>query len=182
MGTHPALVAPDTADSGLTAATASEAEGPPEIGLVLGTMFGSLRTISEFDRRGLTAGPNYTKPMDFANSVLNAAAGQAAIWHRLTGANATVAGGTTAGLQALASAADLVRGGRAEAVLAGGAEELCPETLTGFAQAGLLCREEAPPVPFHAISFWQDQTPRLADCVSVRRQSSVGSVMSVMCR
>ena len=44
-------------------------------GLVLGTMFGSVRTISEFDRRALTAGPQYTKPFDFANSVINAAAG-----------------------------------------------------------------------------------------------------------
>ena len=49
-----------------------------EVGLVLGTMFCSVRTISEFDRRGLTLGPGRVSPMDFANTVINAAAGQAA--------------------------------------------------------------------------------------------------------
>ena len=65
-----------------------------EVGLVLGTMFGSLSTISGFDRRGLTAGPAYVKPFQFANSVINAAAGQTAIWHDLRGVNATISGDT----------------------------------------------------------------------------------------
>ena len=68
-----------------------------DVGLVLGTMFGSIHTISAFDRRALVAGPSYAKPFDFANSVINAAAGQTAIWHALRGINSTVAGGTTAG-------------------------------------------------------------------------------------
>lgn len=122
---------------------------PLPAGLVLGTMFGSVRTISEFDRRALTAGPQYTKPFDFANSVINAAAGQAAIWHGLAGINETVAGGTTAGLGALAHATDLIRSGRAGALLAGGAEELSFEACWGFARAGLLARADAPAVPFH---------------------------------
>jgi 3-oxoacyl-(acyl-carrier-protein) synthase len=114
-------------------------------------MFGSVRTIAEFDRRGLTAGPKYTKPLDFANSVINAAAGQAAIWHGLTGVNATVAGGTTAGLQALAYAADLVATGRADAILAGGADELCFESFLGFARGGFLAGRDGA-VPFHPES------------------------------
>lgn len=113
-----------------------EARAEHELGLALGTMFGSVHTISAFDRRALTAGPNYAKPMDFANSVINAAAGQTAIWHDLRGVNTTLSGGTTAGLQALGYAADLLRAGRAAAVLAGGADELCFESLYGFARAG----------------------------------------------
>lgn len=115
-----------------------EARREHEVGLVLGTMFGSVHTISAFDRRALTAGPNYAKPMDFANSVINAAAGQTAIWHDLRGVNTTLSGGTTAGLQALGYAADLVAGGRAGAVLAGGADELCLESFLGFGRAGWL--------------------------------------------
>ena len=140
-----------------TAGATEESEGgeSPSLpaGLVLGTMFGSVRTISEFDRRALTAGPQYTKPFDFANSVINAAAGQAAIWHGLAGINETVAGGTTAGLGALAHAADLIRAGRAGALLAGGAEELCFEACWGFERAGLLAEDpedEAAAIPFHA--------------------------------
>jgi 3-oxoacyl-[acyl-carrier-protein] synthase II len=112
-------------------------------GLVLGTMFGSLRTISEFDRRALTAGPMYAKPMDFANSVLNAAAGQAAIWHGLDGVNATVSGGPAAGAAALAYAGDLLRCGRARQLLAGGAEELAFESCLGFERAGWLTEAAA---------------------------------------
>lgn len=120
-----------------------------EVGLALGTMFGSVKTIVEFDRRALEAGPQYVKPFDFANSVINAAAGQAAIWRGLRGPNATVAGGTTAGLQALGYGRDLVAAGRAPAVLAGGADELCFESFFGFARSGALARRAEEAVPFH---------------------------------
>jgi len=110
-----------------------------EVGLVLGTMFGSLHTISEFDRRILDAGPAYVSPMDFANTVINAAAGQAAIVHKLRGVNSTISTGPTSGLQAIAYATDLIRSGRAKAVLAGGAEELCFQSFYNFDRAGLLC-------------------------------------------
>lgn len=123
------------ADCGLS----TEERQRTPVGLVAGTLFGGLRTISEFDRRQLEAGPNYVKPLDFANSVINAAAGQAAIWHRLAGVNTTIAGGPTAGLQAILYAADLVRAGRADAILAGGFEELSPEGQLSFSRAGLLC-------------------------------------------
>jgi 3-oxoacyl-[acyl-carrier-protein] synthase II len=121
------------ADSRLLAGAAAE------VGLVVGTTFCSLRTIAEFDRRGLRLGPSHASPLDFANSVINAAAGQAAIWHGLRGVNSTVAGGEASGLLAIAQAAELVRAGRADAVLAGGAEELCFESFFGYYRAGRLC-------------------------------------------
>ncbi len=125
-----------------------------EAGLVLGTMFGSIHTISEFDRRAVVAGPNYAKPMDFANSVINAAAGQMAIWHNLRGVNATIAGGITSGLEAIAYASDLIRTGRATVLLAGGVDELCFESLYGFHKAGWLCGSNNGgaeyPIPFDA--------------------------------
>ena len=125
-----------------------------EVGVVLGTMFCSVHTISEFDRRGLVLGTKYVSPMDFANTVINAAAGQVAIWHGLRGVNSTIAGGITSGLQAIAYGTELIRGGQATAILAGGAEELCFESFYGFERAGLLCasgngRSECP-IPFDA--------------------------------
>jgi len=119
-----------------------------EVGLVLGTMYCSVHTISEFDRRGLQLGPSHASPMDFANSVINAAAGQAAIWHHLWGVNSTVSAGEASGLLAIASAADLIRGGRAAALLAGGAEELCYESYLAFHRAGRLAGPGGHPVPF----------------------------------
>lgn len=138
------------ASGGLDAAAIAERE----VGLVLGTLFGSVSTIASFDRRGMEAGPKYVKPLDFANSVINAAAGQAAIWHDLRGVSSTVTGGATAALQAMAQALDLIRDGRAQVLLAGGAEELSFEGLLGFSRAGWLAEPvgEGPPAsePFGA--------------------------------
>lgn len=121
-------------DSGLGA----EARGKLDIGLALGTQYGSVHTITAFDRRALEAGPKYVKPFDFANSVINAAAGQTAIWHGLRGVNSTIAGGPMASLQALGYAADAIRQGRAEIMLAGGAEELCFESAFAYQRSGAL--------------------------------------------
>lgn len=109
-----------------------------EVGLVLGTMFGSVHTISKFDRQALVQGPSCASPMDFANTVINAAAGQTAIWHNLSGINSTLACGSTSGLAALGYASDLIRNGQQKAILAGGADEFCFESFRGFDQAGLL--------------------------------------------
>lgn len=148
------------ADSGWAAGGQLRQTGTPggaaaEVGLVVGTTFCSVRTIAEFDRRALRLGPTHASPLDFANSVINAATGQAAIWHGLRGVNSTLAGGEASGLQAIAQAAELVRAGRADAVLAGGAEELCFESFLGYYRAGRLCgaldRGSAErPVPFDA--------------------------------
>jgi 3-oxoacyl-[acyl-carrier-protein] synthase II len=125
-----------------------------EVGIALGTMFCSVHTISEFDRRGLILGSKYVSPIDFANTVINAAAGQVAIWHDLRGVNSTIAGGITSGLQAIAYGTELIRSGQATAILAGGAEELCYESFYGFERTGLLCASGAGlgecPIPFDA--------------------------------
>ncbi len=135
-------------DSGWT----EELRNAHEVGLIVGTMFCSVHTISEFDRQGVMLGQRFASPMDFANTVINAAAGQTAIWHRLRGINSTVAGGVTAGLQAINYASDLIRSSQANTLLVGGVEELCYETLLGFDKSGLLCGTDsgdgAFPVPF----------------------------------
>ena len=132
------------AASATPAVPAASAVPAADIGLVLGTTFCSVRTIAEFDRRGLRLGPTHASPLDFANSVINAAAGQAAIWHGLRGVNSTLAAGEASGLQAIAQAVELVRTGRADAVLAGGAEELCFESFFGYHRAGRLCGSRRP--------------------------------------
>jgi len=145
-----AIVAAQRAIAACSLATAA----PPELGLVLGTMFSGAHTIGEFDRRALTCGPEFASPLDFANTVLNAAAGQTAIRLALRGINSTIAGGHASGLQAIGYATDLVAADRAGALLAGGAEELCLESYVGFCRSGVLCgtngRPGHVPVPFDA--------------------------------
>jgi len=130
---------------------AAELRNDRDVGIVLGTMFGSLLTIAEFDRRALQAGVAYASPINFSNTVINAAAGQTAILHNLRGVNTTVCVGGASGLQAVAHATDLVRGGRSDALLAGGADELCFESFYAFRRAGLLCGDGGDfPFPFDA--------------------------------
>jgi 3-oxoacyl-[acyl-carrier-protein] synthase II len=124
------------------------------LGLVMGTMLSGVHTIGEFDRRAQKAGPEYASALDFSNTVLNAAAGQVAIWQQLRGINSTTAGGAASGVQALAYAAQLVQTGRADVLVAGGAEELSFESFFGFSRAGWLAYQpdgtECRAVPFDA--------------------------------
>ncbi|WP_327258008.1 beta-ketoacyl synthase N-terminal-like domain-containing protein [Streptomyces sp. NBC_01244] len=101
---------------------------PDDIGMVLGTGHGSVQSIMDFTRSSLTAEkPIHVDPAHFPNTVMNKAAGQSAIWHRLRGPNTTVAGGAVTGLLALNYAARLLRQGHCEAVLCGAVEEFSAE-------------------------------------------------------
>jgi 3-oxoacyl-[acyl-carrier-protein] synthase II len=112
-------------------------QGDPGLGLVCGTMFGSVHSITSFDWSGLTEGVTLVNPMEFPNTVINSPAGQAAIKYKLRGVNSTVCCGLSSGLQAIHYAAEFLRFGRARVLLAGGVEELCQESLGGFQKTGI---------------------------------------------
>ena len=114
------------------------AEADPALGLVCGTMLGSVHSITSFDWSGLEDGPTLVNPMDFPNTVINSAAGQTAIKFKLGGINTTICCGLASGLYALQYASDFLRLGRARALLAGGVEELSEEAYTGYCKNGLL--------------------------------------------
>ena len=124
--------------SGLAAQNGTEGEAPPDLGIVNGTMFGSVHSIASFDLSGLVDTPRLVNPMAFPNTVINSPAGQAAIKHHLCGINSTVTAGLASGLYAIQYASDMLRLGRASALLAGGAEESCQESFLGFLKNGLL--------------------------------------------
>ncbi len=111
-----------------------------DVGMFVGTMFSSAATISRFDCQALRDGPASASPFDFANTVINAPSGQAAIWHGLRGVNKTVATGGSSGLEAIGSAAEAVGTGLARCVLAGGVEELSTEAAQGVSQSGSALR------------------------------------------
>lgn len=95
-----------------------------QTGLALGTSTGSAQSIMSFTRDSLTGSkPYFVDPARFPNTVMNCAAGQSAIWHRLKGPNTTVAGGRATGLLALRYALRLQRAGRAQTFLCGAVEE-----------------------------------------------------------
>jgi 3-oxoacyl-(acyl-carrier-protein) synthase len=113
------------ADAGLRR-SGDQAGGTPEprLGVVLGTAFGCFLTNAEFEARFAEGGPAAASPRLFAATVSNAAAGELGIAYRLGGPGITLTAGAAAGLSALGHAADLLREGRADALLAGGVDAL----------------------------------------------------------
>ncbi|HWR58466.1 MAG TPA: beta-ketoacyl-[acyl-carrier-protein] synthase family protein [Thermodesulfovibrionales bacterium] len=105
-------------------------------GVAIGTTFGSLHSISQFDRVGLLEGPRFVNPSHFPNTVINSPASQVSIRFRIRGFNTTISTGFCASLDAMSYAADFIKLGRADVVLAGGVEELCEETFLAFHTMG----------------------------------------------
>lgn len=113
-------------------------ENTHSIGISIGTTFGSLHSISQFDREGLIEGPRYVNPSHFPNTVINSPASQVSIRFKIKGFNTTISTGFCAGLDAFSYASDFIMLNRANVVLAGGVEELCEETFFGFHNLGYL--------------------------------------------
>jgi len=107
-------------------------------GVSIGTTFGSLHSISQFDRTGLIEGPRLVNPSHFPNTVINSPASHVSIRFKIKGFNTTISTGFCASLDAVSYAADFIKLNRADVVLAGGVEELCEETFLGFHKLGCL--------------------------------------------
>ena len=113
-------------------------ENTHSTGVAIGTTFGSLHSISQFDRQGLLEGPRYVNPSHFPNTVINSPASRVSIRLQIKGFNTTISTGFCASLDAVCYASDFIKLGRASTVLAGGVEELCEETFLGFHRLGCL--------------------------------------------
>lgn len=107
-------------------------------GVSIGTTFGSLHSISQFDRIGLIEGPRFVNPSHFPNTVINSPASQISIRFNIKGFNTTISTGFCSSLDAISYGVDFIRMNRARVVLAGGVEELCEETFMGFHILGCL--------------------------------------------
>ena len=97
-----------------------------EVGLVLGTEFGDLRSTVEFADGYLMSGPSGLSALIFPNTVMNTMAAATTI---ATGARAlslTLNAPTVAGELAIARGAAAIASGRARAVLAGGVDQIDP--------------------------------------------------------
>lgn len=106
------------------AALALPLAAPERVGLVLGTGLGCLLSDAEFYDKVVAHGAASASPRVFAYTVSSAAAGEVSIALGIHGPNTTLHMGMAAGAGALGCATDLVRAGRADVVLAGGADAL----------------------------------------------------------
>ena len=107
-------------DAGIAGDDARDAH----FGVVVGSAFGDINDTLEYLTRLANKGPSLVSPMMFPNLVLNAPASYTALEVGCTGANFTVAQGEISGELAISLGCDLIRGGRADIVLAGGGDQL----------------------------------------------------------
>lgn len=109
-----------------------------EIGVVIGTVFGSLSSIMRFIQVNLIEGPNCVSPIDFPNILANSAASQIAIQYGIEGINTTLSTGFASSLDAIGYATHMIKNKRIRAVLSGGSEELSKEIYQNFYKLKLL--------------------------------------------
>jgi 3-oxoacyl-[acyl-carrier-protein] synthase II len=123
---------------------AVKADNQDRVGIVIGTGHGPLESCRRFFSpiaERLNRRPN---PALFPNTVMNAGAGLAAAQLRVKGPNMLVSSGQASGLAALCIAYDLVRSGIADAVIAGGVEELERSLLEGYAATRRVAPHDGP--------------------------------------
>ncbi len=111
---------------------------PERVGLLFGTGLGCLLSDAEFFDKIVAQGPAAASPRVFAYTVSSAAAGEVSIALGVHGPNATLHMGLAAGAGALGQAADLIRTGRADVVLAGGADAHDAPLAAALRDMGLL--------------------------------------------
>ncbi|MEP6592043.1 MAG: beta-ketoacyl synthase N-terminal-like domain-containing protein [Acidobacteriota bacterium] len=93
-----------------------------DVGIVLGTYTAGGQPTEEFLRGLFALGPTGAPALIFNATVANIAASLAGLEMKLRGPNATVSQKEVSGLAAIAHAADILRHGRARALVAGGVD------------------------------------------------------------
>ncbi len=109
-----------------------------DIGVVIGTTFGSLHSLSEFDKESLIKGPKLVNPSRFPNTVANLPASRVSIYYKIRGLNATLSTGMCAGLDAIDYAIKAIQFHGKKVILAGVVEEMCEQTFFGFYRLKML--------------------------------------------
>lgn len=110
----------------------------PVTGISIGTTFGSLNSLSQFDRQSLEEGPNFVNASRFPNTVVNSPASRVAIRYGVKGPNATISTGFCAAIDALDYAVHCINSDRADRIIVGAVEEMCFQTFFGFYRLGYL--------------------------------------------
>src|SRR5919204_951652 len=120
---------------------------PMRVGVVFGTAIGGVNGILEQEEVRRDRGPERVSPNFLPNVLVDSASGQLAISLGITGPNYAVVSACATGSHAVGEAAELIKRGDADAVLAGGAEAcMHPLILAGFtAMRGLAVEDEHPP-------------------------------------
>jgi 3-oxoacyl-[acyl-carrier-protein] synthase II len=120
---------------------------PARVGVVFGSAIGGFLGIMQQHEVLQERGPDRVSPHFLPNVLVDSASGQLAITLGLRGPNYAPVSACATGSHAIGEAAEIIRRGDADAILAGGTEAcMHPLILAGFcAMRGLAAEEEHPP-------------------------------------
>ncbi len=120
---------------------------PSRVGIIFGSAIGGVPGIVEQADVLQRRGPDRVSPNFLPNVLVDSASGQLAISLGITGPNYAVVSACATGSHAVGEAAEMIKRGAADAVLAGGTEAcIIPLILAGFtAMRGLAAEDEHPP-------------------------------------
>ncbi|MBR6044759.1 MAG: beta-ketoacyl-[Ruminococcus sp.] len=109
-----------------------------DIGIIVGTADGSISPVCDFEMLIAEKGNANGSAFKFPNTVYNAAGGYLSICSGIKGYNVTATNGAQSGLFSIAYAADVIRAGKARAMLATGTDENNEIIQELYSQLGLL--------------------------------------------
>ena len=120
---------------------------PDRVGIVFGSAIGGVPGIVEQAETLRDRGPDRVSPSFLPNVLVDSTSGQLAISLGIRGPNYAVVSACATGSHAVGEAAEMIKRGAADAVLAGGTEAcIIPLILAGFtAMRGLAAEDEHPP-------------------------------------
>jgi len=120
---------------------------PARVGVIFGSAIGGVPGILEQADTLRERGPDRVSPNFLPNVLVDSVSGQLAISLGLKGPNYAVVSACATGSHAIGEAAEMIKRGAADAVLAGGTEScMIPLILAGFtAMRGLAVEDEHPP-------------------------------------
>src|SRR6059058_5650562 len=119
---------------------------PTRVGIVFGSAIGGVSGILEQAETLRERGPSRVSPSFLPNVLVDSVSGQLAISLGIKGPNYAVVSACATGSHAVGEAAEMIKRGAADAVLAGGTEScIVPLILAGFtAMRGLAAEDEHP--------------------------------------
>jgi 3-oxoacyl-[acyl-carrier-protein] synthase II len=120
---------------------------PTRVGIVFGSAVGGITGVAEQVAILRERGPDRVSPSFLPNILVDTASGQIAISLGITGLNYAIVSACATGSHTIGEAAEIIKRGDADAVIAGGTEAcIDPLMLAGFtAMRGLAAEEEHPP-------------------------------------
>ncbi len=115
------------------------------IGIIYGTGTGPAETIKKISESIIKDGISGVNPDIFPNSVLNSAPGQFSILHKIKGVTSTIASGNTSGINAIVYGCELIKSGKADAIIAISSDEWDESLQVGNEKLKLLSKYGKPP-------------------------------------